>query len=457
MERESLYRTVWRWHFYAGLFVVPMVLILAATGGIYLFKPQVERWEERAYQGLAMTGAVSPSAQREAALAVFPDAQFTSYRLPELRGDAAMVELALAGDKGTRQVFVSPEGKVLGAMDPDWRPMEIAHDIHGELLIGKWGAWVVELAASWAIVMIVTGLYLWWPRGAGLGGVLWPRLGLRGRLLWRDLHAVTGFWVSVFALVLLLSGLPWTSVWSGAFDMVRQEMGWVKGDKGWSATGSGPAMGGAHAMHNMGHDHSGMARMHTAPAGDLMLNRLVAQAAAEHLTFPVLVTPPSGAPQGGSAAATEWTVRSDAQNRPLRTTIRFDGATGQELSREAFADKHAIDQVVAYGIAWHEGQLFGLVNQLIGAATALALLTVSISGFVMWRKRKPGDLLGAPPVPEMHPNRRAVTAIFVLFFLLLPLFALSILVLWIFERLALPRLPGFARWLGLRQREVGSA
>jgi uncharacterized iron-regulated membrane protein len=39
---NRFYRTVWRWHFYAGLFVIPFMLILAATGLIYLFKPQLD-------------------------------------------------------------------------------------------------------------------------------------------------------------------------------------------------------------------------------------------------------------------------------------------------------------------------------------------------------------------------------------------------------------------------------
>ncbi|HLH33890.1 MAG TPA: hypothetical protein VKX41_04400 [Alloacidobacterium sp.] len=28
------YRTIWRWHFYAGLFCIPFVLWLATTGSI---------------------------------------------------------------------------------------------------------------------------------------------------------------------------------------------------------------------------------------------------------------------------------------------------------------------------------------------------------------------------------------------------------------------------------------
>jgi uncharacterized iron-regulated membrane protein len=39
---NRFYRTVWRWHFYARLFVIPFMLILATTGIIYLFKPQLD-------------------------------------------------------------------------------------------------------------------------------------------------------------------------------------------------------------------------------------------------------------------------------------------------------------------------------------------------------------------------------------------------------------------------------
>ncbi|GAB4424056.1 MAG: hypothetical protein OHK0015_02390 [Chloroflexi bacterium OHK40] len=39
---SRLYRLIWRWHFYAGLFVVPFRLILAVTSIIYLFKPQID-------------------------------------------------------------------------------------------------------------------------------------------------------------------------------------------------------------------------------------------------------------------------------------------------------------------------------------------------------------------------------------------------------------------------------
>src|SRR3546814_7640722 len=95
----------------------------------------------------------------------------------------------------------------------------------------------------------------------------------------------------------------------------------------------------------------------------------------------------------------DWSsdVCSSDLNRPMRMTVTYDMGTGREASREGFADGHVIDRVVGYGIAWHEGQLFGWVNQLVGVLTAIGLIMMAVSGFILWRRRKPGDVLGAPP------------------------------------------------------------
>ncbi len=441
---HTLYAMIWRWHFYAGLFVIPFVLLLAVTGAAYLFKPQVERWEERAFHGLSVASAVSPQAQVDAALAAFPGARFGSYRLPEREGDAAMIRLAPPDGHPARDVFVSPQGKVLGSIAPETRLMEWDKRLHGQLLLGKRGSWLVELAASWAIVLVLSGLYLWWPRGRGLAGVLWPRLQGGTRLVWRDLHAVTGFWISGLVLVLLVTGLPWAGLWGSAFKTVRAEMGWVQGEQDWTLGGEpASAGGGDHA----GHDHA--APMHAAPVSiHAGLDGIVARAKAEPLAFPVLVTPP------GAQGAAAWTIRSDAQNRPLRVTIMHDAATGRDISREAFGDGHVLDRVVGYGIAWHEGQLFGWVNQLVGVLTAVGLVVMAASGFVLWRRRKPEGALGAPPPSAIPARIGGVAALLLVLAALLPLLAASLAVLWLLERTALPHLPRLARWLGAPPRET---
>ena len=52
----ALYRAVWRWHFIAGLVILPFVLILAVTGGIYLFKDEIN---DAAYTRLRLVEAGS--------------------------------------------------------------------------------------------------------------------------------------------------------------------------------------------------------------------------------------------------------------------------------------------------------------------------------------------------------------------------------------------------------------
>lgn len=38
----GLFRAFWRWHFYASAIVIPVLLVLAVTGLIYLFRHQID-------------------------------------------------------------------------------------------------------------------------------------------------------------------------------------------------------------------------------------------------------------------------------------------------------------------------------------------------------------------------------------------------------------------------------
>ena len=433
------YNAVWRWHFYAGMFCVPFVLWLAVTGSIYAWRPQIEAWLDRPYDSLTPAAArASPEAIAAAAVRAVPGSRLHKYELPQ--SDRSAVRILVGTSTGDRRVYVDPYRlTVLSVAIEDERPMQIVSHLHGELLAGAWGSYIVEIAACWTLVMTLTGLYLWWPRGRkGLAGVLYPRLSGGRRLFWRDLHAVTGIWASLFALFVVTTGLPWAKAWGSYFKEIRTVTGTLDGPVDWTIGGRKPSddpMLGEHA------GHMGMVMAHggTRPGE---LNRAVAVATALHFAPPVLVSPPGKQPNG-------WTISSDAADRPLRAQAVVDGATGAVLARKDFAERHWIDRAVGYGIATHEGQLFGIANQLLITLGALMLMTLSASGAISWWRRRPSRRLGAP-LPLSRPRFGGVLIAAVLALgLAMPLFGASLLMVLAVER-GLRRWPGVACWLGLR-------
>ena len=432
------YRTLWRWHFYAGLLCIPFVIVLSLSGSVYLFKPQVERWLDRHYDGHDVSaGRGLPSAQVLAALAAVPDGRLSGFELPAQEGDAARV-LVATGDR-TRRVYVHPtRNEVLGQVVEDERLMRQMFRLHGELWMGDRGSNLVEIASCWTIVLILTGLLLWWPRGGlGAAGVLYPRLGRGQRIFWRDLHAVTGLWISCLVLFLLFTGLPWAKFWGGYFKQVRQWTGTAVARQDWPSGSPRPRRGG-HSDHGGG-GHRDLA----GPAPDLSaLDRVVAATIPLSLPTPTVVTPP--AQPGGN-----WTAVCNTQNRPLRQTVHLDPQTAEITRRETFDKKHWIDQLVGTCIAAHEGQLFGVANQLLGLTAAMGLVGVCVSAVVLWwRRREPGTL-GAPlPLVPVR-GTAGLLGLLALLTVLLPLFGASLLVVLLVERLILRRLPGVSRWLGL--------
>ncbi|WP_428309784.1 PepSY-associated TM helix domain-containing protein [Hydrocarboniphaga sp.] len=442
-RRWPAYRAIWRWHFYAGLFCIPFVLWLATTGAIYLFKPQIDAFIDRPYDSLSYNGApASVQAQVAAAVAALPSSSLVAYELPTSSHSAARVLVNHGGDN--YRVYVHPQSlQILKTIRDEDRLMRVIFHLHGDLLIGDRGSLLVELAASWAIVMILSGLYLWWPRNAvGVAGVLYPRLG-GGRRFWRDLHGVVGFWVSAFALFLLVSGLPWTQFWGANFKAVRQLGSAVEVRQDWS--GGGKAKIDRAAMSAGGeHDHHqhGAGIPHQADPG--AIDRVVASVAALQLAPPVLVVPPRN-------VGANWSARSDAQNRPLRVSLQVDGASGAIVQRQDFAQRPLLDRIVGTGVAAHEGQLFGWFNQVLGVLTALGLILLCVSALIMWWMRRPSSVLGAP-LPLSQPRfAHGFIALLVGLGVFLPMLGVSMIAVLLVERLLLRRLPRAQTFLGLRQ------
>ena len=91
-----------------------------------------------------------------------------------------------------------------------------------------------------------------------------------------------------------------------------------------------------------------------------------------------------------------------------------------------FIQKHWIDRATGYGVAAHEGALFGLANQILGTLTAVFLVILSVSGPIMWWRRRPVGLLGAPVPTSRARFGPGLVAAIVALALYLPMFALTL-------------------------------
>lgn len=426
--QKGLYRLIWRWHFYAGLLCLPLIISLSVSGCIYLFKPQLDAWVDAPYQHLTVSGQrTSANQQIGAALEAVPGARFSSYQLSEQDQQAVVVYLENHGEQVL--VYLNPYSlEVLKTIRSDEQFVRQVRSFHGELLAGNTGSVMVELAACWAIVLVITGLYLWWPRTArGMAGVVYPRIGLGSRVFWRDLHAVTGIWISAMVLFLLISGLPWTLVWGSAFKELRQ----------WSAPAVAQDWSVGRAEEQAHHHTGGSSDQVNLP------QTLLYNAQALGFAPPVMLSKAKGDPK-------VWEIQSQSQNRPLRADAWLDEESGEVIRIQSFHERPLVDRIVGIGVAAHEGQLFGWFNQLLGVITATGLVVMSASGFILWRQCKPMRMLGAPPpLPDMRVGK-TVTWIIILLAALLPLLAISIFAIVTLEWMVLRRFALSRKWLGLQ-------
>ncbi len=145
----------------------------------------------------------------------------------------------------------------------------------------------------------------------------------------------------------------------------------------------------------------------------------------ENWSYPVTIQPPNN-PNG------VWSVRDMHSDRSLRKTVHFDRWSGDELMRIEFQHYHPVKQVASYGIAMHEGALFGRLNQLLGALTAFGLITLSLFGVVSWWKRRP-QAHPTPPDRELQIRLGPMIGLLGLM-LFLPLFGASLITIYILDK-----------------------
>ena len=387
-DQTGLYRAVWRWHFYAGLIVLPFLAWLAATGALYLYKPEIERayyggWTEAHAPGPrlpldALARAVEHQAQGKVTQLIAPAAVGNSWQASVTRPE---------GERLT--AFVDPgDGLMLGLVRQGG-VMKLVRDLHSLIITGPIGNALIEIAAGWAILLVLSGFYLWWPRGSN------PAIGVRGRpgrrLFWRDLHASTGAIAGLLLLFLALTGMPWSGSWGRIVQNAVAAQGWGRPKP---PTGDGHGAHDAAARETLPWSRQAMPMPgpmgHGGQGDDIGPQRIAAIVADRGLQPPWTMSMPM-------APGAPYLVSKSIGRADDARALYIDAATGTVLQDAGYADFGPAARVIEWGIATHQGQQYGEANRLVMLAGCIAMLLLAVSAPVLWWKRRVRGRLDAPP------------------------------------------------------------
>lgn len=438
--RQAIYQSVWRWHFYAGIIFAPFLIILAFSGAVYLFKPQIEGYLYKDMLTVREVGTtpMSPEDIMQKTVKAYPGTTISSITLSD--NPESSYKMSVKRNETSTTMYVDPyNGKVLGMLNSDKTFSSFFKKLHSELVVGgTFANRLVELAACWAIILLLTGLYLWWPRNkSAIWGTILPRLSKPGsRLFWRDLHAVPAFWLSLVLLIIIASGLPWSGIMGGQIDKLANSMNtnappfaYSYGEKPESVT----------VAKDIAEDLPWAAENLPVPASasggyiPLSVNDIEQIANQKDVLKPYTITMPK-------EETGVFTVSTSHTKPGNNATLHLDQYSGAVLTDVRFADYGIMAKAISYGIAFHEGRLFGLANQLLGLVACLGLILVALSSYVMWRKRKPEGKLGAPAKPKSNKITIGVLLIMLVCGAVMPLVGLSILAVLLLDLFILRRI-----------------
>lgn len=384
-----------RLHCWAALIASPFLLVATLTGLVYVVTPQVEArlyaHLERVTPGAAMLPL--DDAVAAARMAVGGNLALRAVAPPFGPGDAVRLsfEPARPHAAGAHHhgasvpaapgatpltVFVDPyNARVLGSQVPGERFSEWARTLHSRLLQGEGWRWMIELAASWLFVMLLTGVVLWWPR-PGQAGL--PRRGKTGRAAWRQWHAFGGVALGLLSLVMVATGITWSRYAGEQVRALRDAAGQASPQVPRQLRSAPPA-----------------AQPGAAPLG-WQQAWLRARVAAPGIAMQLV--PPQD-------AHGVWRATGIGRTQPtLRFDLVLDAYSGAILYRSGWEQQTAFGKATAVGIPFHRGE-FGVWNQVVLFLFGAGVLFSLVSGWVMLFKRRGAGRDGAAPLlPPLLPG-----------------------------------------------------
>lgn len=426
--RRSLFRRI---HFWAALIASPFAIMAALTGMLYIFTPQIEAILYDSLDHAVPNGTMRPLDDAVAAAASAAPAGWRLHSVAPAFEPRDMVKVSFVPEAARKpapqahehgrakaslvaqQAFGLPAqaivvsvdpytAKVVGSLAAQARFGSWAKKLHSRLLRNDSWRWMIELAASWLMVMLLTGIYLWWPR-AGQNAL--PRMGATGRVAWKQWHGFIGAALAVMTLAMLATGLTWSQYAGGRIRSLRD------------AIGQAPPQVPRDLKSTV---QAGSAPMTWQAVWDIARRRAPGTA--------LQLTPPRG--QQGT-----WRAGSVDQGKPdKRFDLLLDAYTGKTLYYAGWDKQTAFGKATAIGIPFHRGE-FGWWNQALLLLFGIGVLFSLVSGWVMFFKRRQPGSFGMPPLLPGAWKSASIGALTaaVLMCFAMPLLALSAAVVIVIE------------------------
>jgi uncharacterized iron-regulated membrane protein len=437
----SLYRAIWRWHFFAGLLVVPFMINLAVTGSIYLFKDQInDTFFAHRYIVPSAGPSLAPSKIVERAVDAVPGSTAKSFRTPSSADRSAVVTVGV-GDSSTL-VFVDPhDGRILDRVESSQEFNTVVKHIHSLQYFGTFANRLIEVVGGFAMMLVATGIFLWWPRRQ-TGGIITVRGTPSRRVFWRDLHAVTGAVAGVVIFFLALTGMPWSGYWGAnasawltdhglgypvqLFDEVPKSAKVTKdaiSPAGWLVEGAPLPLSGQPAEDGkpIGIDRA------------VEIGKELGIAPGFELALP-------------SDESGVYTAAIFPKDLSKERTVHIDQYSGKPLVDLAFRQYPFFGKAIEWGINVHQGQEWGLFNQLLMLATCLAIILCAVTAVVMWWKRRPKGRLGVPPMPQSRSVYFGLWFIAALFAIAFPMSGIAVVAMIALDQLVIRFVPPLRRF-----------
>ncbi|WP_300576606.1 PepSY domain-containing protein [Phenylobacterium sp.] len=408
------YGAVWRLHFIAGLLVLPILMLMAATGGAYLFKDEIDS----AIYGDVLRAPPAADIQPSrwlAAVETETGGEVTRITVPA-DGRSAEAVVRRPDAEPVRLHLDPTDATILGETPPDGA-MAWVKTLHSLTLLGPQANLLPELAAGWAIVLVVTGAVLWWPRRS--------QQRVRGsRTLLRRIHGWTGTFAGVVIVFLAVTGMPWSAVWGQQARALTNAAGWGRPAAPPAAGAWTPGPATEHAAHgatpwalqgeHLAHS-SAPVPVDRAATLDAVVQTALAQGLPRPFTIALSEDP-----------ALAWSVTHMAARAQDHRTLYVD-PTGKVVADIAYGDFGPAAQVIEWGVATHQGLQYGALNRWIMLAGCVAIWILALSGLAMWWLRRPKGRLGVPPRPLSRRRYILLAAVVTPLALLFPLVGVSLI------------------------------